>query len=88
MLRLCAGVNLVVTSPCPKCCLLFWCSPEEVEGFVLQHQAAVACQVQLMQGGRQGVRQQDLSQLITTQVYELQTHTTDNARGLKQVEQN
>jgi len=40
-------------------------SPEEVEGFMFQHQAAVACQVQLLQSGRQRVGQLDLSQLIT-----------------------
>lgn len=48
-------------------------SPEEVEGFVFQHQAAVACQVQFLQSSRQRVRQLDLSQLIAAQIYKLHT---------------
>lgn len=39
-------------------------SPEEVEGFMLQRQGAVARQVELLQSGREWVGQRDLIQLI------------------------
>lgn len=53
----------------------FYSSPEEIEGFVFQHQAAVARQVQLLQSGRQRVWQLDLRQLVTAEIYKLQTYT-------------
>lgn len=44
--------------------LKFCDPPEEVEGFVLQHQGAVARQVKLLQSARKRVWQRDLIQLV------------------------
>ncbi len=66
-------------------CSGFCDSPEEVEGFVLQHQAAVSCQVELLQSCRQRVRQLDLSQLITAKIDKLrmcETHMSDHGLNI------
>lgn len=47
--------------------------PEEVESFVFEHQAVVACQIQLLQSGRKRVRQLDLRQLIAAQIHKLES---------------
>lgn len=77
-----SSINKVVAycvSFCAPCC----CddSPEQVEGFVFQHQAAVPAQVEFLQRGRDRIRQQDLGELVTAHVHQLHTHTHTRAHN-------
>lgn len=61
-------------------------SPEEVEGFVLQRQGAVARQVELLQSGRERVRQRDLVQLVAAQIYKLWTNHVNEISKITNVQ--